>query len=203
MKNFFSTMLLCKEKIYSMRNRGAAEAYLKVQAFVVSGVYSRNRKAAEIADLSLKGMDAKVLAEHFGLSYETIRSEKRKISDELWKLFPHDFFDLLIDFKKNQKIVDDVLYSLSVYEIKSGNIIFREVLNSVSVLKPKDYLGKTDLSEFDAEIHFLRLYSKFFLEKDLEGINLSKVSYLIDVLDSKKGNLLEKAELLRELNKEV
>lgn len=199
MKNFFSEMLKCKREIYARRDRLLADVYSKVQSFVESGKYSACKKAEDIAKMSLKGYDARVISEHFGLKYDTIRTEKRLISNELWGIFPTDFFEKLLDYRNNKTYIDDCLYSLDNFGMTSDKVILLDVVRNINALSDvysdEEYLTEELQNEFD----FLLRYSKEFFENDLSTVNISKLKYILDVLDMKKGDSFIRSKMLKKV----
>lgn len=197
MKNFFTAMLKCKDEIYLKRNRQSADIYLKVQSFVESGCYSTCKKAGEIAKLTLKGFDARELAEHFGRAYDTIRTEKRSISMSLWALFPSDFFEKLINYQENKQYIDDCIYVLDTFEIKADDVLFFDVVKDIGV---SDCSGQSyNYSELQNELDFLSRYSRLFYESDKGTVDSNKLQYLIGVLNSTNKNTSLRAKVLGKL----
>lgn len=184
MKNFFSVLLKCKQDVYERRDRAAAEVLKVVQRFAESGIYSSCKKAGDIVSLTLRGFDVKTIGEKYNLSPETIRSEKRKISEELWSIFPNDFFDNFVDFNNNRDYFKDFLYSLGEYNSKSGDFILIDVLSKIpaySDLGSEDYC----IEDIRNELDLLLRYSAMFLAEDLKRVDMKKLRYIIDVLDYK------------------
>lgn len=186
-------MLKCKDAIYKKRDRASAEAYMRVKKFVEEASYSSCKKASDIAKLTLLGHDAHYLAEYFNKSYDTIRTEKRHISEDLWKLFPLDFFDKLENYQKNKDFIDKCLSSLGNSELTSTDFLFRDFVNFVQSKSDSSYVGEFNEIEFKDELHLLKLYSRLFMEEDMQNVDISKLKYLIDVLDGKTGSIYEKA----------
>lgn len=197
MKNFFSAMLKCKDSIIKKRDKASAEAYLNLRKFLETEKYSSCKKANEIAKLTLDGYDVHYIASYFGKSYDTIRTEKRRISDELWKMFPKDFFERFEDFSKNQTFINGCLSSLGSFNLTSDKILFLELVNTVRTKSGLSYDGKFDYALFREELQFLKLYSKLFIDSDLENVDISKLKYLLDVLDGRSGSIFEKGEILK------
>lgn len=198
MKNFLDTMKRCKDEIYNRRNRQSADVFVKVQSFVESGVYSSCKRAGEIARLTLRGYDPMMLAEHFRRSYETMRTEKRSISVRLWEIFPHDFFDKLIDYKDNKQYIDECLYSIATYETSANNLLLLDVVRDIEC---SDNFTNEEYSIEDLkdEIDFLARYSRPFYENDKSGLSSSKLNYIVSVLNSNAGNFSTRAKILKEL----
>lgn len=199
LKNFFSEMLKCKQKIYDRRNRLSADVYTKVQKFVEEGSYSSCKKAPTIAKMTLSGFDAKTIAQHIGKSYDTIRTEKRQISNDLWRIFPEDFFEKLADYSENRSYIDDCIQSLGTYNLSSVDYLIVGVLNDLKSQKDATGLSDCDILDLTNELDFLRRYSKAFFEDDLKTVDVKKVNYIIDVIDGKKGNSFIRSRIIKEL----
>lgn len=201
MKNFFSVMLNCKRIIFENRDRLAADVYKKVQVFVESGVYSKCKKADDIASMTLNGYNAYVIAEKYNLSYETIRVEKRQISEELWRIFPVDFFSKLCEYRENKEYIDDCLYSISHLNVKSSNLVFFDVVKEIKDKPCKNSSIEYDYTELRNEIDFLMRYSREFFKFDLANVDIDKLKYLIDVIDGNTGNVFIRSNILKEFEK--
>lgn len=199
MKNFLDTMKRCKDEIYNRRNRQSADAFVKVQAFVESGVYSSCKRAGEIARLTLRGYDPLMLAEHFDRSYETMRTEKRSISVRLWEIFPHDFFDKLLDYKENKQYIEECLYSIATYDVSASNLLLLDVARDIEYAEGSSACGQYSIEDLKDEIEFLARYSRPFYENDKRGVDSSKLKYLVAVLNSSTGDFSIRAKILKEL----
>lgn len=197
--NFFRNMLKCKEEIYNKKDRLSADAYLKVKKFVEGGEYSKVKKAGSMAKLILSGYSNDYIANHFEISSNTVRVEKNQMSVELYRIFPADFFAKLVNYRENREFVDDCLYSLRTYNLKSSDFVLSDVLMSVRFFEEssEDY----DLVDLSNEIDFLLRYSKLFLDKELEDIDKFKLKFLVEIIDGKKGNPSLRSKVIKELNK--
>ena len=186
MANFFSEMLKCKRYIYDHKDRGAALAFKEVQRFVETGKYSSCKKAAEIGKRLLAGYSKDEIAQLFNLSPETIRTNKKNMSAELWLLFPSDFFDRLCDYANNRDYIKSCLYSISTYDVTSDKIVLLDVLREIS--NRSDGIDSFDysLQELGNELDFLLRYSKGFLENEFASVDIDKLAYILKVLDKKK-----------------
>jgi hypothetical protein len=210
MVNFFSAMLKCKNAIYNNRDRVSADAFLKVQSFVESGTYSSCKKADFLAEKILAGVDMREIADYLDLSYETIRSEKRTISNELWGIFPQDFFDKLACYDKNKEYIDDCMYYALHTNISAKDLVLSDVCNIIR--SEKDTSGGLDwfnstafevekfgVSAINKEIDLLKRYSRSFLKGDMSECKLSNLKYVLDVLDGKEGTANLRASIIKEL----
>lgn len=200
MKNFFSIMIRCKDEIYERKDRLAAEAFIKVKSFVENEKYSRCKKANEIAKFSLRGYNVKELAEKFGISVEGAKSEKRKVSEELWRIFPYDFFDKLKEYRENKDFIENFLYSLSLYNLKSDNLLLWDVVDAVRCCDSSNV--NYNLSDLVDEVDFVSRYSKVFFEHDISNIDVSKLKYIVDVIDGNIQDPILKVKLLKSLKED-
>lgn len=197
MRNFFNEMLKAKREIYKRRDRLVADIFTKIQAFVEEGSYSTCKKAGKVAELSLKGYDARDLAEYFGLKYDTIRTEKRLISNELWGIFPQDFFEKLLSYRDNRSYIDNCISSINNFDISSNNILLLDVLKIVNNYAGD--VGSYDIPELRDELDFLARYSKAFLDEDIRTLDMDKLRYIVNVLDRKNGDLAFRSEIIKEM----
>ena len=105
--------MICRDRIYEKKDRAAADVYILVKDFVESGKYSRCRRASELITMQLRGYNDRNIAERYNISAETVRVERRQISNELWSIFGIDFFDRLLNYKENKEYCKR-------YDVKAG-----------------------------------------------------------------------------------
>lgn len=196
MNNFFKEMLKCKMSIYNRKDRLSADVFLKVQTFVESGSYSSCKKAPYIAKMSLQGFSPVYIAQHYGLSSETIRAEKRNISKELWGIFPEDFFEKLSNYSLNKEYVDSCIYSIENAGTSSNDLLLMGISADIYSKNTKP-LGDYDISDLQDELYFLLRYSKSFFENDLLSVDLNKLAYILSVIDGKAGNSSIRTDILK------
>lgn len=196
MKNFFRAMIECKDAIFEKKDRPAADAFVKVKEFVESGVYSTVGRARSIAEMRLRGDDPHIISERFGVAYDTIRTELKKMSIDLWNIFPEDFFVKLAEYKENKAYVDKVISALGYYGKKAEDLILWDVVRSTKGISGGD--EEYDLSECRDEIDLLLRYSRAFFEVDIAKVNASKLRYLLGVLDG-NGSAVKRVDLIKEL----
>lgn len=198
MKNFFSVMIKCKDEIYERRDRNAADVFVKVRDFVESGRYSSCKRASDIAKLTLRGLKDSDIAIKFDRSVETVRSEKRKISVELWSIFPADFFDNLLDYRNKSSYVDSCIFALNYWGSASDAVLLSDVVKGV-LLSGKVQGNDYTIEELKEEIGVLRLYTRDYLETNLSMSDIDKLRYIIAILDGVKGDLSIKSEIIKRL----
>ena len=196
MNNFFKEMLKCKMSIYNKKDRLSADVFLKVQTFVESGSYSSCKKASYIAKMSLQGFSPVYIAQHYGLSSETIRAEKRNISKELWGIFPEDFFEKLSNYPLHKDYIDSCIYSIENVGTSSNDLLLMGISADIYSKNTKP-LGDYDISELRDELYFLLRYSKSFFENDLLSVDLNKLAYILSVIDGKAGNSTTRTDILK------
>lgn len=185
MKNFFRVMVTCKDVIFEKKDRPAADVFLKVRSFVEGGAYSSCKRAKSLAEMRLKGCDAHVISEHFGVAYDTIRTELKKMSKELWGIFPEDFFDRLSNYHENRAYVDEVVSALRFYGKTAEGLLLMDVVRDIRTSTPIGEDVEYSIEECQEELEFLTRYSKGFYAKDMERMDKGKLKYLIDTLDGK------------------
>lgn len=192
MKNFFRAMVACKDTIFEKKDRAAADVYLKVKAFVEEGSYTNCKKARSLAEMRLRGLDAHVIAEHFGVAYNTIRTELKRMSKDLWGIFPEDFLDKLSDYRTNKQYVDEIIKSLDYLSVRAEDLLLMDVVRVLRV----DAGGETySLADCTEEVDFLKRYSKAFFDEDLHTVDKDKLRYLISILDG-STTVVERAKLI-------
>ena len=200
MKNFFSAMIKCKDEIYIRRDREAADIFVKVREFVEAGRYSSCKRASDIAKMTLRGLNEADIATHFGRSVETIRSEKRRISAVLWSIFPADFFDNLLDYKSKRQFVDNCMYALNYWGSAANIVLLADVVRNIVINKESNSADlEYSLDELKDELGVLRLYTREYLETNLNMVDLTKMNYIIDILEGKKGKINDKADIIKRL----
>ena len=198
MKNFFRVMIACKDTIFENRDRPAADAFMKVRAFVEGASYSTCKRARTLAEMRIKGCDAHVISEHFGVSYDTIRTELKKMSKDLWGIFPEDFFEKLSSYKENKPYVDEVISALAFYGKTADDLLLMDVVRDARGGSTPDDGATYSIKDCRNEVEFLLRYSKSFYAKDVLSVDKRKLRYLIDVLDG-KVNISEQVALANEL----
>lgn len=206
MKNFVATMMICRGRIYEKKDRAAADVYILVKDFVESGKYSRCRRASELVTMQLRGYNDKNIAERYNISTETVRVERRQISNELWSIFGLDFFDRLLNYRENKEYINKCLMGIKSFDIRLAGTVLGEVIKE-SKFAYNDFENGFERSEVSAynsedmqdEVDFLRRYSYAFLEEDLKRVDLGKLHYLLEVLDGNKGTFIDRAELIDDM----
>ena len=202
MKNFFSSMLDCKEEIYSSRNRKAADAYIKLDAFVRSGKYSTSKHSKALSTMMLDGLSNYKSAARLGISENTVRVIKQNLSNSLYSLFGNDFFDLLLSDPGGWRVLGK-MYVIENYDVTSFKYISDDMRRSVAKSLDEDSDYDFSFDDCAVEFDFLCRYSIPFMLKELEGLDPKKLMYLIDCIDGKSGGIDERARVLMELDRYI
>lgn len=186
MRSFFRSMLDCRSIIYEKRDRAAADVYSSVEKFLKEGRYSSYRKANELCTMKLSKYSEEAMAAQLGVSVSTVRTHASNVSMELYQLFGTNFFDMLSNYAEHRLNVDTVLYRIKHQNTMAVTYVLPEVISAVKdhQVKGGDY-GIEDCSQ---ELDFLRRYSRQFLEEALKEVDISKLSFLIDVLDGRRAD---------------
>lgn len=202
MRNFLSEMIKTKEYIYNKRCRASADAFIKLKDFVISCEYTSCKRARELIELTFKGYKCQEISQMWGISFETVRCIKRNISNSLWEVFPKDLFEKLRDYPNNKVYVDKCLLAKNYWGLTSRDLIIPSVVNDISHIDENadEEYSSEDLQD---ELDFLSRYSKVFFKNDLLYVDVSKVKYILDVLDGSKGSVDIKMDFILKLKGEI
>ena len=156
--------------------------------------------------MQLRGYNDRNIAERYNISTETVRVERRQISNELWSIFGIDFFDRLLNYRENKEYINKCLSGIKSFDIRLAGTVLGEVIKE-SRFAYNDFENGFERSEVSAynrkdmqdEVDFLRRYSYAFLEEDLKRVDLGKLHYLLEVLDGNKGTFIDRAELIEDM----
>ena len=186
-KSFFRCMKECKEAITKSKDADAGRIWLHVKSFVEGGGYSSYKRASELAKFVIGGYSDEYIANMLGIKDTTVRIHKRNISNELYRLFGADFFDMLKEYRRNKKEVDRRVKNIDNFKLTSADFIVGDVMAmvSASVLSPISHM---DIRECRGEISFLLKHSINNIKTEYKRLDSNKVRYLLDVIDSSAGS---------------
>jgi hypothetical protein len=187
MANFFRAMLSCKDAIYSNRDRSAAAVYSRVQTIVENGSYSTYKNVKVLAQMKLRKCTDGAIASRLGIEPATVRNHCMSVSNDLYRLFGKNFFDLLSNFSQNR---EKVLSAVERAE-SAGGSAFDYILSDVLTLVGEEPATPMPIEDCDKELDFLACYSRSFLSSSVSSIDLGKVAYLISVLNGDAGSSSE------------
>ena len=197
-KNFLSRMRTLKKKIGEEKDREAATVYLEIEKFVLSCEYSKYQKAKQLVRYSLEGDSADQCAVYLNTTCSNIRDRLRLISDSLYNIFGEDIFELFNNFLLNEKEIKKRVYVANHFKDSASNYLFVDFLhiilrNTTSDKKPYSIYDCKD------ELEFILKHSIPYVKSELSSLDQSKVAFLIDVLDGKRGNLDERFNFIKSL----
>lgn len=200
--NFIKRMLSAKKDIYDRRDKTLASVYLSVEKYVKEGKgYTTLKVAKEFVDCWLKGTKDDDLALVFHISTDRVRGIKKQLSDDLYRVFGLDFFDLLSDYvtpsskeEVNKRIYSALHVTETSTEYLSGDLIGS--IRSKMLVSSESYT----LKDCEAEIRFLKHYSKKSIKEAMEVLDAGKLVFLLDILDKKVNNSDLRTELVKEFD---
>ena len=192
-KSFFKEMRCLKKEIQDAKDREVALVYLNLERYVLSCKYSKYKYANVLVKMLLEGRNEDDIANVLGISESTIRyHESTSLSKKLYEIFGKDFFRLMKDYKENKKEIDRRLFlairsDTSRYDYCMTDVI-SEVKNRLDDVSFEDY----NIRDCAEELAFISKYSLSNMKRDLASLNISKIEYLMKVLDGEKGSVDER-----------
>lgn len=200
-KNFLKNMILSKKVISESKDKDAGLYWLNVKEVLVKGNCSSYKKSGSLCELTIQGYSDEYISNLFNISESTLRVNKRILSNDLYKLFGNDFFDLLQDYKSNEKELLKRLHIVRNLDICPESLFPSELLVKV---KSRKYtpISSVDIKECKNEISFLLKHSIQQIDNDLNELDISKVNYLLEVLSNSKGSFSDRYNFLKLFNRE-
>ena len=203
--NFLRNMMLLKIDITKRRNKEEGEAWLEVKDILVNSSNWSYKKGGELCSLTLEGYKSSYVARTLGISENTLRVQKKVISDEIYGVMGADFFELFDNFKANKKEIYDRIYIGRNLRSTSDNLLVdgvqRLIVNKInSSVDSNVYAssGEVDLSACNAEVSFLVRHSNARVKEELNSLDMVKLGYVMGILNSpSKGLPKERCEILK------
>lgn len=199
-KNFFKSVNKMKEYAYEERDVELGRYLLKLVDYLKAGEYTSYRKIKDLVHWSWEGYSDKFIADSLCITESTLRVNSRTVSNDLYRIFGDDFFDLLKDFSTNKQELENRLELAKKLRNKAVNYIIRDVLEKVEDIDNLDLKG---IKSYDCkeEIKFLQKYNLEELISTLNKLDLRKIAYLRNVLNGVSGTMDERYYLLDLMSK--
>lgn len=190
-KSFFSELRKLKKDIYEKKDSEAGKVYVSVEKFVLGCSYTNYKEAPKFVQFLIQGYTDSHIAQYFGIKEASVRwRETEDLGKKLYAIFGVDFFELMKDYSANRKKIDRVLYVATNSGNNRNECITTEISNYVmGEMDGKSLLEEIDLSECRGELSFLAKHSIPTLHKEMEGLDISKLEYLMRVLDGTAGSI--------------
>lgn len=169
-------------------------AFSRLKDYLLSGVYTSYRHKDEFLSVMLSehiplGKITEVIANRLGISENTVRISRFRMSEEAYSKVGRDVFNIILhgnaeELERLHKDFDILECGVSSewFPFECSRIV-KEMSHSVQ----QDY----DLSECSAELDILYLYSlpRFHNLLDYETINANKMKYLLQILEDSKTQM--------------
>ena len=199
-KNFFKSVNKMKEYAYEERDVELGRYLLKLVDYLKAGEYTSYRKIKDLVHWSWEGYSDKFIADSLSITESTLRVNSRTVSNDLYRIFGDDFFELLTDFSSNKKELENRLELAKKLRNKAVNYIIRDVLEKVEDINDP---GLSSIKTYDCkkEIDFLQKYNLEELIQSLNKLDLRKIAYLRNVLNGVSGTMEERYYLLNLMSK--
>ena len=195
MRSFYRAMLDAREVIYEKRDRPAADAYTEVEHFLKEGSYSSYKKACQLSTLKLMGYGEDFIATQLGVSASTVRTHVSNVSNELYKFFGTNFFDMLSNYAENRTAVDAVLLRIRHAGDMAVSYILSDVIKLVKSY-PVESSERFELKCCQQELDLLRRFSAAFLQEAVSRVDMRKLAYLVGILDWRCGTSADWVEVI-------
>lgn len=185
-----------KDYIGKSRNQEAAKTWVRVKKYIESGAFSLTRYDGDLASLVMAGYDDKYIAEKFGIQMSTVRGHRRSIGNALYNVLGDDFCSLFYQYDDNKEVIAERIKGFDTVGIRSIDLLPSEI-----VLYPKDSvpLAKYELFDCLSELSFLEKHSLASIRGELRGLDVSKLKYLLAVIDEKTGSFSERSEVIKNM----
>lgn len=182
--NFVKKLKNCKEDIYAKKDKEAAKVFLWVQDYALGGTYSTLRVASKLVSFMIEGLSDECISSAFSVSESRVRVMKKQVSDELYRVFGTDFFDLLADYgtASSKEEVDKRIYIASHISDNVYDYIPDFVVSSLVTCSKSDLQG-ISLGDCEDEVLFLLKHSKKVISNEIKELNGSKLCFLLRVLN--------------------
>ena len=190
--NFIKLLKKCKEEIYERKDKEAARVFLKVKEYVLDGKYSTLRVAPKLVSLMMDGLSDDCISSAFSVSESRVRVMKKQVSDELYRVFGTDFFDLLVDYgsASSKEEVDKRLCIANHVNDNICDYVPDFVISSIDACS-KRVIRDISLEDCEDEICFLLKHSKKALSNEIQELEDTKLCFLLGVLN---GNIADRGQ---------
>lgn len=192
-KSFFKEMRNLKKEIQDAKDREVAVVYLNLEKYVLSCKYSRYKYANVLVKMLLDGRNEEDIAKTLGISESTIRyHESTSLSKKLYEIFGKDFFRLMKDYSGNKREIDRRLFLAIRSDSSRYDYCMSDIISEVKTRLVEEPLEDYDIRDCAKELSFISKYSISNMKRDLANLDLSKLEYLMKVLDGEKGSVDER-----------
>lgn len=203
-KNFFKEFLSLKEVIAKEKNKEAATVWLEIKELLLTGKYSNYRKTKELAELILNGYVDSAISIKLNVDENTVRTNKRTLSNELYSIFGEDFIDLFQNFNKNRSLINKrIILAKANFSGGASYIANQLPIDVVSLLRgyslEEGVITSFNIEDCKKELQFLGRFCIKNIQKELSELDPAKVAYIFKLINE-GGNPDDCYEIYRRLS---
>ena len=192
-KSFFKEMRNLKKEIQDAEDREVAVVYLELERYVLSCKYSKYKYASVLVKMLLEGRSEEDVANTLGISESTIRyHESTSLSKKLYEIFGKDFFRLMKDYRENKRELDRRLFLAFRSDTSRYDYCMSDVISEIKNRLDSNSIMDYNIKDCANELAFISKYSLSNMKKELSGLDIGKLEYLMKVLDGEKGSVDER-----------
>lgn len=195
-KNFLTKMLILKDEIVASRNKEEAQDYIELKNFTNSCCYFNYKHSVKLVNSYLSGKPTEDIAVMLGITASVCRDHLKEASDNLYKIFGDDFFELFSDYSSNKQEIKNRIHYASFMVKGSSQFIFPDVIASIPVSKTSTRRMFT-VYECREELEFLLRYSRPVMQEALSSLNTEKLNFILRVMDGEDGTQDERFNIIK------
>ncbi|MBE6087358.1 MAG: hypothetical protein E7206_04760 [Clostridium beijerinckii] len=196
MKNIFKELSEAYQLIRGLPNEELRlKGLCELEKYITNGIWYTGKNKDE--DLKSLNVSIRELAHKSGKSENSVLLQRKRMSDKIRSCLGSDILSTIIYGEPSE--VKQAIRKLLVAQqnYKADDIIIPQVLSGISRYRNNNDF---DLADIQMELDFIKLYSIPNINKTIPLLDPSKLSYLIQILNSTENLLLaKKTKILYEI----
>ena len=167
----------------------------ELQAFINSGTYTDYKKK----DLFLiyEDLPDDALALRLGLSTETsVRKLRSRLSDDAYKYVGSDIFDLIESSDVNKNSEAAMRLRIAGNRFQTSKFFPSELIGLIKKANLDDSAVKFELDDCIPELSLLRWLSLSKMSSVMSNVDMTRLNYILNVLDSTDGTLSQRLKFV-------
>lgn len=176
--NFFQRLNDARKYAKTEQDRDLYDSLTDVERYVKSGRYCQVSPNDYKDFYEVRLTPQTEAAEALNVSVGSYNFKKGRLSRRLYELFGDDFFSLIYEADGSDKILGRLN---DVGDLRKSTDVLLKPFNDA--VKKHNVNGTYNLADCETEIQLVTRYSKSFLERALDLVDIDKLGYLINILD--------------------
>lgn len=193
MKNIFSQLNRLEEFVFGDSSLERKKLFAKVKEFVLSGSYSSYKDIKTL--MKFRHLPPEQLAGKLNIKVESLRQVKKRVTAEAIAVMGEDVLNV-IEFG-TEKELKVALKEFSYVEkgLKSSDLFFADFLRLVQESQYDS--GEFSIGDCKYELTLLHWLSEDKIKNLLANVDVTRLGYILKVLDGKAGTQKDKVNALR------